>query len=72
MFQKQVELPVAARSYDTALNLDSKEIAYLEDVIKNNFGEKHVPIGRSAEGLLIDGAFTGPAGEKVTETAKSP
>lgn len=70
-FQKAIELPVAGRSYETAVNLDSKELAYLEDIVQKTFGTEHVPIGRTAEGFLTGGAFTGPAGEKVTETAKS-
>lgn len=70
-FQKAIELPIAGRSYESAVNLDAKELAYLEDIVQKTFGTEHVPIGRTAEGFLTGGAFTGPAGEKVTETAKS-
>lgn len=70
-FQKSFEFPIAGRSYESAVNLDAKELAYLEDIVSKTFGTEHVPIGRSAEGFLTGGAFTGPAGEKVTETAKS-
>lgn len=70
-YQKAIELPIAGRSYESAVNLDAKELAYLEDIVQKTFGTEHVPIGRTAEGFLTGGSFTGPAGEKVTETAKS-
>ena len=70
-FQKAFDFPIAARSYESAVNLDAKELAYLEDIVQKTFGTEHVPIGRTAEGFLSGGAFTGPSGEKVIETAKS-
>ncbi|GIZ04259.1 uncharacterized protein CEXT_223331 [Caerostris extrusa] len=69
-YEKAFALPVA-RNNEPVLSLDSREMAHLEGIMKNYFGNANLPIGRSAGSQIPGGAFTGPAGEKLSATLTS-
>lgn len=69
---QNTELPVAGRSYGVPQKVDAKEFAYLENLMKKNYGAEVVPLLRSPEDPIVDKMFSGLGGKvDISESTSS-